>query len=160
MTRKFVVKKEIRTIGLDFCSPKRSIGAVVRGGHYLDGVVVFPAKFASKSKSIAMAIRETRFFPELKLIMVHNSRLRLNAKLVERLTRLPVIEVTSAGRRAPGGFKTCKVGSKKLQVASSLPFEILEEVLSTTWVTGTLPEPLRIAHLVYRSRFFGKTRAF
>ena len=160
MTRKLVIKKEIRTLGLDLCNPKRMVGAVVRGGYYIDGIVVFPANPNPNSGSIASSILRTRFFPELRLIMVHNSRVELNAKLVEKITKLPVIEVASARKRHPKRFKTYKVGRKELQLASSLLSPILSEILSTTWLTGTLPEPLRVAHLVSRSRFLGKTSAF
>ncbi|HEV2120266.1 MAG TPA: hypothetical protein VGS11_09220 [Candidatus Bathyarchaeia archaeon] len=159
MTRRFAVKKEIRILGLDFCNPRRQVGAVVRGGHYLDGIVVFPARPIPQNRAIASAILRTRFFPELRLIMVHHTRHRLDAKVIEKLTKLPVVEVASANKRASNGFESYKIGSKKSQIASSLPSETLQEILSTTWLTGTLPEPLRIAHLVSRSRIFsGKRR--
>jgi hypothetical protein len=158
MTRRLTVKKEIRTLGLDMCNPRRLIGAVVRGGTFLDGIVVFPSKPIPKSKSIGSAILRTRFFPELRVIMTHDPKARLEAKVIERLTRLPVIQVNSARKRNPDGFKQYKVGRKCLQVKSPLPPGVLKEILSTTWATEMLPEPLRIAHLVARSRFFrGKT---
>ena len=160
MTPKFTVKKEIRTLGLDLCNPRRLMGAVVRGGAFLDGIVVFPSKPIPKSKSIASAILATRFFPELRLIMMHDPETRLDPKTIERLTKLPVIQVDSARKRKSDGFKSYKVGRKELQVKSSLLPGILQEILSTTWATGMLPEPLRIAHLLTRSRFFGKNTRF
>src|SRR5712692_861551 len=69
MTRRLTIKKEIRTLGLDLCNPRRLVGAVVRGGVYLDGVLVFPSNPIPESRSIASAILETRFFPELRLII-------------------------------------------------------------------------------------------
>jgi len=160
MTLKLTVKKEIRTLGLDLCSPQRLVGAIVRGGVYLDGVVVFPSDPISKSRSIASAILETRFFPELRLIMTHDAETRLDSMIIERLTKLPVIQVDTARKRNPDGFKPYRVGRKELQVKSSLLPEILQEILSITWTTGILPEPLRIAHLVARSRFFWKNTRF
>jgi hypothetical protein len=158
MTRRLTVKKEIRTLGLDVCSPRRLVGVVVRGGAFLDGVVLFPSKPIPKSKSIASAILGTRFFPELRLIMTHDPKEQLDAKVIERSTRLPVIQIDSTRKRNSDGFKPYKVGRKCLQVKSLLPPGVLQEILSTTWTTGMLPEPLRIAHLVARSRFFrGKT---
>ena len=160
MTRRLTVKKEIRTLGLDLCNPKRLVGAVVRGGTFLDGVVFFPSKLIPRSKSIASEILGTRFFPELRLIMTHDSNLRLDHNLIERLTGLPVIQVDSAKKRESDDFKPYKVGRNWLQVKSSLPPGVLQEILSTTWATGMLPEPLRIAHLVARSRFFREKHGF
>ena len=160
MTRRLTVKKEIRTLGLDLCKPRRLVGAVVRGGIFLDGIMVLPLKLIPESKSIGSAILGTRFLPELRLIMTHDPKGRLDAKVIERLTRLPVIQIDLAGKRNSDGFKPYKVGRKWLQVKSLLPPGVLQEILSTTWATGMLPEPLRIAHLVARSRFFGKNRGF
>ena len=160
MTRRLTVKKEIRTLGLDLCNPERLVGAVVRGGTFLDGVAVFSSKPIPKSKSTASAILGTRFFPELRLIMTHDPKMLLDDKVIERLIMLPVIQVDSAGKRNSDGFKPSKVGRKWLQVKSSLSPQVLQEILSTTWTTGMLPEPLRIAHLVARSRFFREKHGF
>jgi hypothetical protein len=160
MTRKLTIKKEIRTLGLDLCKPRHLVGAIVRGGVYLDGVVVFPSSPIPNSRPIASAILETRFFPELRLIMTHDPETRLNSRTIERSTRLPVIQVNSAKERSLNGFKPYIIRGKELQVKSSLPSGILQEILSITWTTGILPEPLRIAHLLARTRFFGKNTRF
>ena len=160
MTRKLIVKKEIRTLGLDLCNLKHLVGVIVRGGVYIDGVVVFPSNPTLDSRSTGSAILETRFFPELRLIMTHDPGTRLDTKVIERLTKLPVIQVNAARKGNPDGFKSYKVGMKKLQVRSSLPLRILQEILSTTWTTGTLPESLRIAHLLGRSIFLEKKTCF
>jgi endonuclease V-like protein UPF0215 family len=160
MTRKLTVKNEIRTLGLDLCKPRRLVGAIVRGGVYLDGVVAFPSSPIPNSRAIASAILETRFLPELRLIMTHDPETRLAPKILERLTQLPVIQVNSARERSSNGFKPYKVGKKGLQVRSPLLPEILQEILSITWTTGILPEPLRIAHLLAKSRFFEKNVRF
>jgi endonuclease V-like protein UPF0215 family len=160
MTHRLTIKKEIRTLGLDLCNPRHLVGAIVRGGVYLDGVMVFPCKPNPKSRSIATAILRTRFFPELRLIMTHEPETRLDTKIIERLTKLPVIQVNSARKTSPNGFKPFRVGRKKLQVKSSLMPRTLQEILLTTWTTGTLPESLRIAHLIGRSRFFEKNTPF
>ena len=160
MTHSLTVKKEIRTLGLDLCNPRRVMGAVTRGGDYLDGVLVLPPKPTLNTIWIASAIIRTRFFPELRLIMTHDPETQLNPIEVERLTKLPVITVDSTRRRQSDGFKSYKVEEKQLQVKSSLPSGILQEILSTTWATGMLPEPLRTAHLLARSRFPGKNTRF
>jgi hypothetical protein len=160
MTRRLTVKKEIRTLGLDLCNPRRLMGAVVRGGVYLDGVLVLPFEPIPKSKSVASAILGTRFFPELRLIMTHDPEARLDAQAIERLIKLPVIEIDSARKRNSEGFKPYKLGRRELQVKSTLLPRILQEILFTTWTTGMFPEPLRIAHLLARSRFFSEKHAF
>jgi endonuclease V-like protein UPF0215 family len=159
MTRSFAVKKEIRTLGLDLCNPRRLVGAVTRGGYYLDGILVLTLNPRLKTTLIASEILRSRFFPELRLIMTYDPETRLDPKVIERLTRLPVIRVDSTRNRQSDGFKSFKIGRKQLQAKSSLPPRILRQILFTTWTTGILPEPLRVAHLLARSRFFhGKTR--
>ncbi len=160
MTRSLTVKKEIRTLGLDLCNPERLVGAVVRGGTFLDGVAVFPSNPIPNSKSTASAILRTRFFPELRLVMTHDPKARLDNRAIERMTGLPVIEVESASTRKYERFRPYKVGRRELQVNSTLPPKTLQEILSTTWTTGMLPEPLRIAHLVARSRFSREKQGF
>ena len=139
MTRKLNVKKEIRTLGLDLCNPQRLVGAIVRGGVYIDGVEAFPLNPILKSRSIGSAILGTRFFPELRLIMTHDPETRLDTKVIEKLTKLPVIQVNSARMKNPSGFKPYKVGGKKLQVKSPLLPGTIQEILSTTWTTGPPP---------------------
>ena len=157
MTRSLTVKKEIRTFGLDLCNPLRVVGAVTRGGDYLDGVLLLSSNPTLDTTWIASKILRTRFFPELRLIMTHDPERKLDPMEIERLTKLSVITVESTRKRQSNGFKSYKVRRKQLQVKSSLTPGILQEILSTTWTTGTLPEPLRIAHLLERSRFSGKT---
>ena len=157
MTRSLTVKKEIRTFGLDLCNPLRVVGAVTRGGDYLDGVLLLPSNPRLETKWIASEIIRTRFFPELRLIMTHDPETQLDPMEIERLTKLPVITVDSTRKRQSDGFKSYKVGQRQLKVKSPLPPRILQEILCTTLTTGTLPEPLRIAHLLARSRFSGKT---
>jgi endonuclease V-like protein UPF0215 family len=160
LTRKLTIKKEIRTLGLDLCHPKRFVGAVVRGGLYLDGVLVFPPESRTKNSSVASTILGTRFFPELRTIMTHDPTERIDPEVIEKLTKLPVIQADSARKKNSDGFKPYKVGRKWLHVKTSLPPGVVQEILSTTWATGRLPEPLRIAHLVARSRFFRKNKGF
>ncbi len=159
MTRSLTVKREIRTLGLDLCRPRRMVGAVTRGGTFLDGVLILPLKSTLRTHRIASAIIRTRFFPELRLIMTHDPETQLDAKVVERLTKLPVVQVDPTRKRQSDGFKSYKIGRKQLYVKSSLPPNTIQEILSTTWTTGILPEPLRIAHLLARSRYFRENTA-
>ena len=161
MTRRFAIKKEIRSLGIDLCNPKRVVGAVVRGGFYLDGVVVFSRGPTPWNSSIANQIVRTRFYPELKLIMTHDPYRRLDFRKIERTTRLPVLEVSSRPRRtAPDRFRGFRIGKKEVFVRGGLETWIVEKVLERTWTMGSLPESLRVAHLIAGSRFIGKNRQF
>ena len=161
MTRRFGVKKEIRTLGIDLCNPKRVVGAVVRGGLYLDGIAVSASKSNGWNTSIASGVVGMRFYPELKLIMTHDTEQRLDIRKIERVTRLPVIQVHASNRGTlPDNFQRFRIQRKELMVRSTLDARIVEEVLKRTWTTGSLPESLRVAHLIARSRFLGKKRPF
>jgi endonuclease V-like protein UPF0215 family len=156
LTRRFAVKKEVRSLGIDFCNPGRIIGAVVRGGLYLDGIVVFSPKSTRWNSSIANGVIRSRFYPELKLIMTHDSEQRLEVRKIERMTGLPVLEVRARTRGRLNGFRRFRVARKELQVRSSLETRIVQEVLERTWTMGSLPESLRVAHLIAKSRFFSE----
>lgn len=148
-------------MGIDICNSERVIGAVVRGGLYLDGIVIFSPKPDQWNVSIARAIVRTRYYPELKLIMTHDPERRLDARKVETTTRLPVMEVRTVARvKKPKGFRPFDVQKKMLQVRSSLDPRVIQEILETTWTIGSLPEPLRVAHLIANSRFLGRNRLF
>jgi hypothetical protein len=136
------------------------VGAVTRGGDYLDGILVLTPTPRLKTTLIASEILRSRFFPELRLIMAHDPETRLDPKVIERLTGLLVIRVDSTRNRQSDGFKSYKIGRKQLQVKSSLPPRVLQQILSTTWTTGMLPEPLRVAHLLARSLFSWKNARF
>src|SRR5206468_7062187 len=88
------------------------VGAATRGGNYLDGVLVLPPKPTLNTIWIASAIIRTRFFPELRLIMTHDPETQLDAKVIERLTKLPIITVDSTRKRQSDGFKSYKVGAR------------------------------------------------
>jgi endonuclease V-like protein UPF0215 family len=160
LTRRFAIKKEIRSLGIDLCNPGRVIGAVVRGGLYIDGIVVFSPKPTQWNVSIANGVIRTRFYPELKLIMTHDPDRRLEIRKIERMTRLPIIEVRARTRGRLNGFRRFRVSKKELQIRSSLETRIVQEVLERTWTTGSLPESLRVAHLIAKSRFLEKNRPF
>jgi endonuclease V-like protein UPF0215 family len=161
LTRRFTVKKEIRSLGIDFCNPTRVIGAVVRGGLFLEGIVVFSPKPNQWNESIANGVVRTRFYPELKLIMTHNPEQRLDIRKIERMTRLPIIEVRASTRGTRlNGFRRFRLARKELYARSSLETRIVQEILERSWTTGVLPESLRVAHLIAKSRFLGKNHLF
>lgn len=152
MTRPLrIVKREIRILGLDFCNTRATTAAVLRGGQFLDGVFTLQDSGRFSNREIANRIMATRYFPELRAIMVHDPRNRSNPETIEKVTRLPVITVSSVrpGRR---GFRVLRTRRGRLWVRTSLPGETLSKILSLTWVFGRLPEPVRVAHLLARTR--------
>ncbi len=147
MTRPITtVKKEIRILGLDTCRPGKVFGAVLRGGLYLDGVI-----FVLGQKKAAMAIRESRYYPELRAVMLHDPHGRLKPGAVEKHTRLPVIQV-SRSKPARKGYQQFNSERGSIWVRTSIAYPTMKRILLTTWTLGRLPEPARIAHLLARAR--------
>src|SRR5207245_11174283 len=90
------VKKEIRTLGLDTCNPRFTVGVIVRGGLYLDGVVPFRSSRNDASRRFARRIIESAYFPELRAIMLHDPDSQVDTTAVERLTGLPTIVISES----------------------------------------------------------------
>lgn len=152
MTRSLrIVKREIRILGLDFCNTRATTAAILRGGQFLDGVFTLQYSGKFSNREIASRIMATRYFPELRAIMVHDPRNRSNPETIEKVTRLPVISVSSV-RPDRRGFSVHRTGKGRLWVRTRLPSETLAKILSLTWVFGRLPEPARVAHLLARTR--------
>ncbi len=149
MTRPITtVKGEIRILGLDSCTPQRVIGVVVRGGLFEDGVISLPRKRSHPNGDIVAKILETKYFPELRSIMVHDPKRRLDPASIEQMTRLPIIQVSEAKPGNETGYKVFYRTRGKLWVKTRLQSLILDKILSLTWTTGLLPEPVRVAHLL------------
>lgn len=152
MTRSIsVVKREIRILGLDFCNKRLVTGAVMRGGQFLDGVFTIPDHGRLRKREIAERILATRYFPELRAIMVHDPPHRSKAENIEKITGLPVVTISTVrpGRR---GFRVHRTKRGKLWVRSRLPSETLDRIVSLTWTFGRIPEPARVAHVLARTR--------
>jgi len=145
------VKNETRILGLDTCNPRIIIGAVVRGGLYLDGVVTFPKRMTTEL--LSKSVLGTKYFPELRLIMVHDPKRALEIRTLQDATGLPVITVRTAKtgqklsrRRSP------RAGAKLIARNKTLDSSSLEMVLRLTRTKGPLPEPVRVAHLLAKPR--------
>ena len=154
MNRPFkILKRETRILGLDTCNPGLSIGAVVRGGLYLDGIVSFPSKV--DTESLATAIRETKYFAELRLIMLHDSNSGPHyLQIIHRTTGLPVIAVWTTSSIHTSAERQRK---RRLQRwdAVGLDRSMLKRIRTMTEANGALPEPVRIAHLLAKMNVFG-----
>ena len=149
-----ILKKETRILGMDFCNPRIIIGAVVRGGLFLDGVITFPRK----TDTLGRKIGETRYFPELKLIMIHDVEKVIEVPQMHRIIGLPIIAVGTSGpvrarvSKSEGGSET------RQWETIGLDPSMLARIHTITKTKGTLPEPLRIAHLLGKLHIFGGLR--
>ncbi len=142
------VKKEIRLLGLDACNPRLTIGAVVRGGLYLDGVMAFAREAEGEADLLAEKVTESRYFPELRTIMLHDPKGLLDSRTLQRVTRLPVITVSIDSHVHGRGYRLYGKNQQQLWIKTRLESSSLEKILSLTQSDGRLPEPLRIAHLL------------
>lgn len=144
------IKKETRTLGLDTCNPDSTIGVILRGASYLDGIVSFPPATKNSSRELSRKIVKTAYFPELRAIMIHNPKGDLNTTSMERTTNLPTIAISEAKPRRAGDYRAFRGKLGRLWVKTRLESTILTKILAASWATGKLPEPLRIAHLLAR----------
>jgi endonuclease V-like protein UPF0215 family len=147
------VKKEIRILGLDACNSRVIIGAIVRGGLYLDGILAFSKKISSDQ--LAREITQTKYFPELRIIMLHDRYGNLNPRILQRITQLPFINIPHVENKRAHGARD--FGSTRYQdwSARGLDPSMLRRILGLTQVRGPLPEPARIAHLLAKLHTFG-----
>jgi endonuclease V-like protein UPF0215 family len=149
MTRPIgTIKKEIRTLGLDTCNPRVTVGVIVRGGTYLDGVVSFPSSRNDASRTLAERIIESAYFPELRAVMLHDPDDQLDSTVVERMTKLPTMVISSDKPNHSRGYRCFQGDLGRIWLKTRLESTTLKKILSISWTIGKLPEPLRVAHLL------------
>jgi endonuclease V-like protein UPF0215 family len=140
------MKREIRVLGLDGCNRRCIVGVVTRGSLYIDGV--FTLEREARPSVLARNVTKTKYFPELKTIMIHRSTPELDASAIERVTSLPVITVPVDSQIDGRGYKRVRLGGSWVPVKTRMDSQILLEILQLTTPQGHLPEPVRIAHLL------------
>ena len=144
------VKPEIRILGLDTCKSGQVFGAIVRGGTYIDGFVHF--RFSENtSKLLGRKILATKYYPELRAIMLHDPKDRVVARTIERMTGLPVIAVLARGR-GTGNYLVFRSRRGTMFHRSNVADATINKILNLTWTYESLPEPVRVAHLLSRQR--------
>jgi endonuclease V-like protein UPF0215 family len=154
------VKKEFRTLGLDTCNPTLIVGAILRGGLYLDGVVSFPSNRNSPSIEAAEKIIHSAYFPELRAIMLHNPNDQLDPTFIERRTNLPTIAISKDKPRRGKGYTPFQSNHCRLWVKTRLEPSALNRILSVSWTIHNLPEPVRVSHLLAKLRILPQSRCF
>jgi len=151
------IKKEIRILGLDTCNPMLTTGVIVRGGAYLDGVLSIPSSRNDVSRTFAKRIIESAYFPELRAIMVHVPDDQLDPTVVERLTKLPTMVISKDKPNDGRGYQCFQGDLGRLWLKTRLESTTLKKILSVSWTTGKLPEPLRVAHLLAKLKAQNQT---
>ena len=151
-----ILKKETRTLGLDACNPRVVIGAVVRGGLFLDGVIALPMK--TRKDTLGRNIRETKYFPELKLIMIHDLKKVIDEPQIHRITGLPIIAVRANRTVRPRVSKGEVPGETRQWETIGLDPSMLARIQTLTKTRSALPEPVQIAHLLGKLHIFGGFR--
>lgn len=145
------VKREIRILGLDTCRTGEVFGAIVRGGLFLDGVVRFRLTDNLVEQELAKAILSTRYYPELRAIMLHDPKQLLSSTTLENRSRLPIIEIARQ-RQAGKGYVRSYANHKTLFRRTRLARETVQKILALTMTGAGLPEPVRVAHLLAKSK--------
>ena len=184
-----MLKKEMRVIGIDD-SPFNKfgkgnvliIGAVFRGGSFLDGVLSTKVSIDgdNSTKKIIEMINKCKFKPQLQCIFLDGIAVAgfnvIDVKELSKKTKLPVIVII---RRKPNIEKIkktlIKIGKKnKIRLIdkagsvvpvgeiyiqlTGLSVEKAKEILKITCTRSLIPEPIRIAHLIASGITFGESR--
>ena len=159
------LKAEIRVIGIDdggAQSVRRIfVGAIFRGGSWLDGVIVSHLDVSSSDlgRELGVAVLESRFYQELRFAILHGSFLNpVEPTVVEfaHTSKLPTIAVL--GRRQSRAADRIAARMKRavsFRLCQQIPLlcidltkEHVEAVFRITCTRGSLPEPVRVARLI------------
>lgn len=144
------LKPEFRVLSIDTCNSKRLIAAVCRGGLYLDGVLLVGQRVKAAG-DIGKYIRESKYFPELKILMLHDPSGSIESESVKAETRLPVLTISTQKPRHDKSFQPFLTHLGRIWISSLLDTATVSRILQLTWTAGRLPEPVRVAHLLGRS---------
>ena len=144
------VKKEIRILGLDTCKEGEVFGAIIRGGFFLDGAFRLPLPSKQPDRVVAGQILGDPHYPELRAIMLHDPAHELKPAILEKHTRLPVMEIAKA-KETKGKYSRFRSSWGELCYRTRLPARTSRQILSLTWTRGALPEQARVAHVLAES---------
>ncbi len=142
------VKPEIRILGIDACRIGAIIGVITRGGQYVDGILNF---HETTTRKLAEEIRESRYYPELRIVMLHDPKHRLEPEQLWKATGLPIIDITKSRPRNRNNCARFEKKNKIIYARSKLNPETIRKIIHLSWVIDDLPEPVRVAHLLVNS---------
>ncbi len=135
-------------LGLDACNLGITVGVIMRGSLYLDGVISFPTTPKNSFKELSRRIMESAYFLELRAVMLHNPTDEFNSSFVERITNLSTIAISETEPQHGRRYMTFDGKIGRLWVNTRLESTSLTRILAACWAFGKLPEPLRVAHLL------------
>ncbi len=177
------MKSEIRILGIDDApfsfSDKTTdiIGVVMRGNHYIEGVLHDTINIDGKDATTVCEymITKTRHYKQLKAVLLDGATFGgfnvLDIEAIWKKTKIPIITVT---RKKPD-FKKIRLALKThfsdwkdritvLEKGSlyeintgynpifvkciGLPLDKAKEIITLATIRGVIPEPLRVAHLI------------
>jgi endonuclease V-like protein UPF0215 family len=159
------LKVETRVIGIDDGNTRLRrrfvVGAIFRGGLWIDGIVtsVVDVAVSSLGEKLATMVRDSRFHRELRIALLHGTILsHMNAAdliAFQTITKLPTIAILR-GKQAELIRQTTKKTStvyfalKGNASALGLDLTVEEalEILNITSLGGAVPEPIRVAGLI------------
>ena len=151
-TRNIQFKREVRILGLDACRKNLVVGAILRGGTYLDGVMNFSESFTRGGRSITEMILESQYYPELRFIMSHDPRRRLHLQKISRATSLPFIEIRKTSSPRNSSWVRFRRNLKTVYTRSNIQSSSeIEQLIKLSWTFDDMPEPVRVAHLLVKS---------
>ncbi|MEM7813921.1 MAG: DUF99 family protein [Candidatus Aenigmatarchaeota archaeon] len=179
-----VIRKEIRIVGWDDMRHTRRtktvllVGAVFRGGSFLDGLLSVRIKKdgLDSTDKIAQAILKSRHYDQLSVIMLDGITFAgfniVDIHRLNKLTRMPVIAIQRKRPDMPeflGAIKKIfKDWRKRIAIVkrtgevlefkrngklfyyqfAGIEREKCEKILEISTVRGNVPEPVRVAHLI------------
>jgi len=184
-----MLKKEIRVIGIDDAPFNKFnkgkvlvIGAVFRGGLFLDGILSTKVNIDGNDSTIKILemINKCKFKPQLQCIFLDGIAVGgfnvIDIKQLSEKTKLPVIVII---RRKPNIKKiketlikinkknkidliekagsVVQIGKIYIQL-TGLSIEKAREILKIVCTRSLIPEPVRIAHLIASGITFGESR--
>lgn len=174
-----MLRREIRIIGIDdapFDKFKGKdvliIGALYRGGHFIDGVLSTKAKVDGRdsTEKIAQMINKSKFKQQIRAIFLNGIAVGgfnvIDLFELNKKTKIPVIAVIRDYPDFQKIFSALKkIGMKeKIKLIEQLPkptkvnkiyiqhigisLEKAKDMLRITCTHSFIPEPIRVAHLI------------
>jgi len=159
------LKTETRVIGIDDGDTRRKrrlvVGAVFRGGLWLDGIVstFVDVSASSPGRILGKMVTTSKFYKELRYAILHGSMLQSARPSLpiefNSITRLPTITILKPRWNKRFDYVTKRRKNAvnfKLHGLSVLCLDLTKEkatqVFGITCIRGGLPEPVRVAGLI------------
>ncbi len=183
------MKPEIRILGFDDCQFSKDrkgktmvIGAVFRGGNFIDGVISTEVEVDGDdaTERLVELIKKTKFQPQIRAIFLNGIAFGgFNVIDIETLYKKTSIPIVVIIRRMPDreNIKQIleRIGKKDMiksidsagepvkigKIFAQFKGAALDDVKALLKVSCThshIPEPLRVAHLIAQGIYFGESK--